>query len=124
MFLLSAAYTFKHDGHVRVDIIYQGRWSSDYMRAWVNLLGGLLFLTPFCLLIMSSAWPFVMNAYQFSEGSPDAGGLPYRFVLKGAIIVGFGLLMLQGIAHSLNSLLIILGAQPVPTDSTTQEAHS
>lgn len=109
IFLLGAAYTFKHDGHVRVDIFYQSRWMDERRRAWVNLLGGLFFLLPFCLLIIISSAPFVSSAYMMGEGSPDPGGLPYRFLLKAAIPLGFGLLLLQGVAHMLRSLQILLG---------------
>jgi len=110
IFLLGAAYTFRHDEHVRVDVFYRSRWMNDYRRAWVNLLGGLLLLLPFCWLIISSAWHFVFDAYIHQEGSPD-GGLPYRFILKAALPLGFFLLMLQGIAQILNNLLYILSYQ-------------
>ena len=108
VFLLGAAYTLKHDDHVRVDILYQSHWMNDRRRAWVNLLGSLIFLVPFCVLIIIASWPFVSNAFIHGEGSPDPGGLPYRFVLKAAIPIGFALLMLQGIANSLTSLLYLL----------------
>ncbi len=104
IFLLGAAYTFKHDGHVRVDIFYQSRRMTDRGRAWVDLLGGLFFLLPFCLLIIIGSAPFVARAYAIGEGSPDPGGLPYRFLLKAAIPLGFSLLLLQGIAHMLRSV--------------------
>lgn len=113
IFLLGAAYTFKHDGHVRVDIFYRSRHLSDRGRAWVDLLGGLFFLLPFCLLIIISSAPFVDAAFAIGEGSPDPGGLPYRFLLKAAIPLGFGLLLLQGIAHMLRSLALLLG-HPIP----------
>ena len=109
IFLLGAAYTFKHDGHVRVDIFYQSRWMDERRRAWVDLLGGLFLLLPFCLLIIVSSMPFVGNSFAMGEGSPDPGGLPYRFLLKAAIPVGFGLLLLQGVAHKLRSVQILLG---------------
>ena len=111
VFLFGAAYTLKHDEHVRIDIVYQSRWMDEKRRAWVNLIGGFLFLTPFCLLVIFASWPFVSNAFIYGEGSPDPGGLPYRFVLKGAIPIGFALLMLQGIANSLSSLLFLLESQ-------------
>jgi len=101
VFLLSAAYTLKHDGHVRVDIVYQSRWMNARRRAWVDLFGGLFLLLPFCLLIIVGSWPFVAGAFVVGEGSPDPGGLPYRFLLKAAIPLGFFLLLLQGIAHLL-----------------------
>ena len=107
IFLLGAAYTLKHDEHVRVDVFYQSRWMSAKRRAWVNLLGALLFLIPFAVLVIYSAWPFVVNAYNYGEGSPDPGGLPHRWLLKGAIIVGFILLTLQGIAMTIRNARII-----------------
>jgi TRAP-type mannitol/chloroaromatic compound transport system permease small subunit len=77
-------------------------------RAWVDLIGGLLFLVPFCLLIIISSWPFVANSFSMGEGSPDPGGLPYRYLLKAAIPAGFALLLIQGIASILRNLLVIL----------------
>lgn len=112
IFLLGAAYTLKHDGHVRLDLVYRSRFMSDRRRAWINLVCSLLFLLPFCLLVIKSAWPFVSLAYQFSEGSPDPGGLPYRWVLKAMIPLGFFLLIIQGIGASLKSLSFILEREP------------
>ena len=108
VFLFGAAYTFKHDGHVRVDIFYRSRHMNKRRRAWVDLLGGLFFLLPFCLLIIISSLPFVASAFAIGEGSPDPGGLPYRFLLKAAIPLAFTLLLLQGLAHMLRSLQTLL----------------
>jgi TRAP-type mannitol/chloroaromatic compound transport system permease small subunit len=107
LFLLGAAYTFKHNGHVRVDIFYNSRHMNKHHRAWVDLLGGLFFLTPFCLLIIISSIPFITNSFVIAEGSPDPGGLPWRFLLKSAIPLGFSLLLLQGIAHMLRSIVVL-----------------
>ena len=107
LFLLGAAYTFKHEGHVRVDIFYKSRWIDKHRRAWLDLLGGLFFLTPFCLLIIISSIPFITNSFVMGEGSPDPGGLPWRFLLKSAIPLGFSLLLLQGIAHMLRCVVVI-----------------
>ena len=104
IFLFGAAYTLKHDDHVRVDLIYRSKRFSDHYRAWIDILGGLLLLIPFCLLIIINSWPFVFNALTLNETSPDPGGLPYRWLLKAAIIVGFGLLLLQGIGEILKNI--------------------
>lgn len=121
LFLLSAAYTLKHDGHVRVDIFYQGRWMNDYRRAWIDLLGTLFFLLPFCILIISSSWPFVERSYMISEGSPDPGGLPFRFILKAAIPMGFLLLALQGISIILLSINTVFFSSSHHQPSTGQD---
>ena len=64
LFLFGSAYTLKHDEHVRVDIFFRSRWMSPKRRAWVNLLGGLFLLIPFCLLVIISSGPFVFNSYR------------------------------------------------------------
>lgn len=107
IFLLGSAYTLKYDEHVRVDIIYQSHFMSDKKRALVNIFGALFLLVPFCILILTSSWPFVENAFNYNEGSPDPGGLPYRFLLKGSLLVAFGLLILQALADLARNILTI-----------------
>ncbi len=111
LFLLGGAYTLKHDDHVRVDILFKSRFVSDRGRAWINILGTLLFLFPFCLLILITSWPFVENAFYYNEGSPDPGGLPYRFILKAAILLGFLMIMLQGLADLLKHVQVLLNKE-------------
>jgi TRAP-type mannitol/chloroaromatic compound transport system permease small subunit len=111
VFLLGAAYTFKHDDHVRLDVFYQSRYMDDNKRSWVNIFGGIFLLIPFCLLIITSSWPFVSQAFMHSEGSPDPGGLPYRWILKSAIPLGFFLLMLQGIADVIKNICKVCDKQ-------------
>src|SRR3989344_8781859 len=55
IFLLAAGYTLKHNGHVRIDVLY-GRL-SERTQAWIDLLGALLFLLPLCGLMGWLAWP-------------------------------------------------------------------
>ncbi|RME33591.1 MAG: TRAP transporter small permease subunit [Gammaproteobacteria bacterium] len=105
IFLLGAAYTQKHDGHVRVDILYRSHLVSPRGRVWIDLAGTLLLLLPFCLLVIWSSWPFVESAWEHGEGSPDPGGLPLRWLIKAAIPAGFVLLLLQGVADALRNLV-------------------
>ena len=87
---------------------------SPKSRAWVDLVGSVLFLIPFCLLAVWSSKPFVMNAFAVGETSPDPGGLPFRFVLKAAIPAGFLLLALQGLSLALKSLMKIASDERRP----------
>ena len=105
LFLLAAAYTLRHDKHVRVDVLYT-RFSPS-LQSWVNLLGSLLFLVPFCLLVIWSSRKFVWSSYSIGETSPDPGGLPRRWLLKSAIPLSFSLLLLQGFALACRSWLEI-----------------
>jgi len=96
IFLLGAAYTLKHDSHVRLEIFYQHY--SPRQKAWLEILGSLLLLLPFCVVVITASWPFVANAFIFNEGSPDPGGLPARYLLKAVIPISFILLFIQAIA--------------------------
>ena len=107
IFLMGAGYTLLKDGHVRVDIIYQRL--DPKPKAWIDLLGVLLFLIPGCVMIIATSAGFVSSSFAVMEGSADPGGIPYRFVLKACIPVGFVLVLLQGISLGIKSLLTILG---------------
>jgi TRAP-type mannitol/chloroaromatic compound transport system permease small subunit len=105
LFLLGAAYTFARDEHVRVDVFYS-RFSLR-VKAGINALGTLLFLLPFTGIVLWASVPFVGRSYAMLERSSDPGGLPFRFLVKGLILLGFALLGLQGLAVLANSLRIV-----------------
>ena len=110
IFLIGAGYTLLYDGHVRVDIIYQRLGQKG--RAWINLIGVIFFLFPGCIMIILTSSHFVLNSWSMLEGSPDPGGIPYRFIVKATIPVGFALLLLQGVSLGIHSLLQLLGLEP------------
>lgn len=110
VFMLGAAYTLKHNGHVRVDIIY--RRCSQVTRAWIDFAGLIFLLGPFCAFIIWSSWDYVGASWSIHERSREASGLPGLFVLKTLIPVMAGLVLLQGISQALQNLMIIL-RQPV-----------
>ena len=108
VFMLGAAYTLKHGGHVRVDIFYQRL--SLRGKAWVNLLGTLLLLYPLSTYIFVVSWDYVVESWQVLEGSREAGGLPGVFLLKTLILILPVTLLLQGTALLLKSLRVVTGA--------------
>jgi TRAP-type mannitol/chloroaromatic compound transport system permease small subunit len=105
LFLVGAAYTLKHQGHVRVDIFF-GKF-SERGKAWVDLLGTLFLLTPVCLFILFVSWDYVAASWSMMESSQEAGGLEGVYLLKSMILVMATLLLLQGVAMVLRSLLVI-----------------
>lgn len=111
IFLLGAGYAFKHDRHVRVDVFYDR--FSEREKAWVQLIGGLVFLLPWTILLLYATSGFAMTAYLDNEGSPDPGGLPARYLIKGAVPIGVFLLLLQGVASILRAIQS-LTAKPEP----------
>ena len=104
VFMIGAAYTLQQDEHVRVDIFY--RAMSKRRRAWVDLLGTLLFLLPLCAFLGYKAWDFVAVSWQLGESSREPGGMPYPFVplLKSVLLIMPLLLALQGFAILVRAL--------------------
>jgi TRAP-type mannitol/chloroaromatic compound transport system permease small subunit len=108
VFLLGASYALRHDAHVRVDILCQ-RWSPRG-RALADLFGTLVFLLPFCVLLVSISADYVASSWAVREGSKDAGGLPGLFVVKTLIPLCGVLLGVQGTAVALRKLAVLRGA--------------
>jgi TRAP-type mannitol/chloroaromatic compound transport system permease small subunit len=106
VFLLGAAHALRRDSHVRVDVVF-ARLSAR-ARSWIELLGSLLFLLPFCVFALVSSWPSVRNSWAILEMSSDPGGLP-RYPIKSVILVAFALLLLQGLAQAIKHLAELRG---------------
>lgn len=109
IFLLGAGYALKHDKHVRVDLFYAN--FSDKQKALVNFIGTLIFLVPWCAVIIFASYKYSHNSWLMNEGSPD-NGLPARYLIKFSITLGFGLLLLQAIALLASSLSTLLQKEP------------
>jgi len=105
LFLLGAAYTLRSGAHVRVDIFY--RKFSPRTQAWVNSLGGIVFLLPLCAFITVSSWDYVSESWAMREASPEPGGIPAVFVLKSLIPAAAINLALQGVADVLRNALAL-----------------
>ena len=102
IFLLGAGYTLKHDRHVRVDLFYDKFSGKD--KSWVNLIGNLIFLIPWCILVIYASYGFAMESYSVNERSPNPDGLPARYVIKFAILFGIFFLLLQAISNSIKAI--------------------
>ena len=98
VFMLGAAYTLQREEHVRVDIFY--RKLSDAGQAWVNIVGVLVFLMPFCLFLVYASYDYVAASWAIREVSRDSGGLPYPFLplIKSALLLMPVMVALQGLS--------------------------
>jgi TRAP-type mannitol/chloroaromatic compound transport system permease small subunit len=100
-FLLAAPYALRRGDHVRVDVVYDGLPQRG--RAWIDLLGTLLLLLPFCVFGVLLSLRFVSDSIAQNEWSNDPGGLP-RWPIKLFVPIGFALLGLQGIASAIRNV--------------------
>lgn len=106
IFLLGAAHTLKQDGHVRIDLI-SNRYSPR-TRAWVDIVGTVLFLLPMTIGVIYFSYAGVSNSFNIREMSSDPGGLP-RWPIKLFIPIGFFLLTLQGFSELIKRIAFLQG---------------
>jgi len=106
VFLLGGAYALKCGAHVRVDVLYGSL--SDRVRAMINLVGTIIFLLPFCLLMLWVTWPMVVNSWTVRETSPNPDGLPF-YPIKSFILLAFFLLLLQAISEIIKHTAVLRG---------------
>ena len=107
VFMLGAAYTMQQEQHVRVDIFYSRM--PERQRAWVDLLGVLIFVFPMCAFFVYASLDYVDASWSLREVSRNSGGLPYPFVplLKSVLIIMPIAVALQGMSLLLRSVKII-----------------
>ena len=106
MFLLAAAYVFKNNGHVRIDILY-GRYTPK-TQSWVDVIGFFLALLPFYGFMAYAGYHFAFQSVKIFEMSPDPGGLPY-YPIKVLIPVACVLLIVQGISEVIKRIAHLSG---------------
>jgi TRAP-type mannitol/chloroaromatic compound transport system permease small subunit len=111
-FLVGAGYTLLRNEHVRIDIINSRL--SPRTRAWIDLLGGIFFLLPMALVVMTLAWPVFTESFALHETSPSANGL-LRWPVKLMIPLGFFLLALQGVSEIIKRAAYLMHLIPDPT---------
>jgi TRAP-type mannitol/chloroaromatic compound transport system permease small subunit len=119
VFLIAAGYTLLNSEHVKVDLVYSRL--PRRAQIWVEILGTIFFLLPFCLITIHLSWPIVVAKFVSGEVSNNTGGLPLwpAWVL---IPAGFGLLALQGVSELIKRIAILRGSLPDPVAKADAEA--
>jgi len=135
-FLLGIPFALRTGSHVRVDLIYENL--KPKTKAIIDMVGTLIFLIPFCVVVVWSGWIYVLEAWTLGdrpeefgkliaqiftsgvgEKSQDPGGLLNRWIIKSVIPLSFFLLLLAAISFFINKLNNLLG---VIEDESNSEA--
>ncbi len=121
VFLIGAAYTLRHGGHVRVDAFYSRM--SLRRRAIVDLTGTLVFLLPWLAVVGWFGADFVADSLAIGEASAQPGGMPALYLLKGFIPAFCVLLALQGLALAARSVLVLAGREEWAPSSSAESGQ-
>lgn len=120
IFLLCAGYTLLRNEHVRIDLL--SAHCTPRTRAWIDLLGTLLFLLPMALILLRMSWPVFVAAWTSGEMSANAGGL-VRWPVKLLMPIGFALLALQGLSELIKRIAFLAGRGPDPLAGKARRAE-
>lgn len=107
MFLLAFAFAYLRDAHVRIELLRE-RWHPR-RRAWIEAAGILVFLLPYCALVIWFGIDFAERAFLRGEGSIGGMGLSYRWIIKAMLPLGFALLALAGLAVLVRLAAVLTG---------------
>jgi TRAP-type mannitol/chloroaromatic compound transport system permease small subunit len=103
--MIGLSYCVIRDTHIRLDL-FHSRFSRR-RKAKIELLGIVFLLMPMIIIILLHSWPFVAEAFRVSERSDSPVGLPYRWVVKAFIPIGFGLLGLAGLSRLFRAITLL-----------------
>jgi TRAP-type mannitol/chloroaromatic compound transport system permease small subunit len=133
VFLWCSPWTLFSNEHIRIDIV--NSYFPKRLRDWIDVFGHVVFLIPFCVVMISTGLPFARRSapswqefsHSFSanpiywisdflstgEQSLSAGGLP-QWPAKALIPLGFALLLAQGVSELIKRVAILQGRMEDP----------
>lgn len=111
VFLLCSPWTLLDNEHIRIDIV--SNLMSKRARDVIDVIGHTFFLLPLCVVMIVTGGPFFMRSFELNEQSGNAGGLP-QWPAKSLVVIGFALLLVQGISELIKRIAVMRGLIPDP----------
>ncbi len=109
LFMLCLGFAYIRNGHVRVELVREKL--SQKTRAWIEILGCLLFVLPYTLLVVDLSFGETAKSFAINEGSSATTGLPMRWIIKSSLMIGFGFLSLAALSILLRNLVFLFGPE-------------
>jgi TRAP-type mannitol/chloroaromatic compound transport system permease small subunit len=106
--LIGLSYCIQNDSHIRIDILHE-RFSIK-TKAWIDFIGILVFLIPYTAIVLIYAPPFIQYSIGTGEISDAPGGLPYRWVIKSMMFIGYAFILVAALSRLARAWAMISGA--------------
>ena len=103
--MIGLSYCATRDTHIRLDLLYHR--FSQRKKEIIDLLGTVFLLMPMVIIVLMHSWPFVTESFRLMEASDSVVGLPYRWIIKSFLLIGFGLLGLAGVSRLIRALAFL-----------------
>jgi TRAP-type mannitol/chloroaromatic compound transport system permease small subunit len=121
VFLICSPWTLLQNEHIRIDIV--NNMFPKTVRNWIDVIGHAFFLLPLCIIMVVTGIPFFWRSWLIGEQSGNAGGLP-QWPSKGLLMIGFALLLLQGISELIKRVSVMRGLIPDPHEGQKSSLES
>lgn len=102
LFLVGMSYALQEDKHVRVDLFYNK--FSQKKQLWTDIVGHIIFLIPWCIVVVITGYKYASNSWYINEGSANPGGLPAKYLIKSMISISFLLLLVTGVNETITKM--------------------
>jgi len=122
LFLLAFGFAYLRDAHVRIELL-RDHWTLK-TRAVLEILGIVLFLLPYCGLVIWFGYDFAERAFVRGEGSIGGTGLPHRWIIKSMLPIGFTILALGGLSVLIRLVAFLTGSGPQARRGEAFLAHT
>jgi TRAP-type mannitol/chloroaromatic compound transport system permease small subunit len=116
VFLLCSPWTLLANEHIRIDIV--NNLFPKRVRDGIDVVGHAFFLLPLTIVMIITGIPFFWRSFEINEQSGNAGGLP-QWPSKSLVMIGFALLLVQGISELIKRLAVMRDLIPDPHASQT-----
>jgi TRAP-type mannitol/chloroaromatic compound transport system permease small subunit len=107
LFLMCFAFAYVKDAHVRIELVREQM--KPRMRVWIELLGCLFFLVPYCYVVLLYGIENAQRSFAIMERSSAQTGLEFRFIIKSFLPLGFMMLALAGMSVALKCIVYLFG---------------
>ncbi|CEG08390.1 TRAP-type mannitol/chloroaromatic compound transport system, small permease component [Afipia felis] len=111
VFLLCSPWALLNGDHIKIDIV--NHHLPLKVRSWIDLIGHVFFLLPFCIVLLWTSIPFFLVSYHQNEQSFSAGGLP-QWPAKSLLVIASALLLVQAISEIIKRVAVMRGLLPDP----------
>jgi TRAP-type mannitol/chloroaromatic compound transport system permease small subunit len=102
-YMISGAYAYKEDQHVRVDVVYTHL--STRGKAIADIISSVFFFI-FTMTMLWTGWKFASDAIQAGETSFTEWTVQY-WPVKLAIPIGAALIVLQGVSKLIKDIMLV-----------------
>lgn len=107
LFLFCLGWAYLKDAHVRIDLVRERL--SRRSQLWIELIGCLLFLIPYAFIVIYYGVDWWHRSFEQNEMAASATGLPYRWIIKAALPIGFIILLLSAVGMAFRKIVQLFG---------------